>query len=90
MGEKKQSMRSVCEKTKTEDREKLDGGKTSTNPVQILAQLNSLLMKIKAEKLVTQKLDIGTNMAVEKWEKYDAKFAGLIEELRGVYTQLKG
>ncbi len=64
--------------------------KTVTNPVQILAQLNSLLMKIKTEKLVGQKLDQeGKQTGGEKWKRYDARFTGLIDELKCVYAQLK-
>ena len=53
------------------------------NPLEILAKLNSLLMKVKKEKL-RQKMQ-----TKQEWEKYDSRFAKLIDELKCAYENMK-
>ena len=56
----------------------------NTNPLETLAQLNSFLMKIRAEKLSSKK-----QCSKEQWSKNDKKFNGLIDELKTIYENMK-
>jgi len=58
--------------------------KEEKNSLEVLAQMNSFLMKVKAEKLSSKR-----QHSKAQWEQYDKRFNLLIEDLKTIYKNLK-